>query len=322
MRGSTGWSLEPGSGSGVAEVVARFRFDADRPRVAGAVPPPSLIEQRYYRQQRQRQVTLETMVRRAVGPILRKFGPRYTAREKAQRTDSLESELLSQLMAAIGGVRAGFDLIAPVDEDDLRAIARAIDLYTTTQTLKTIAQVAAIDVSTSALAVAEEAWTLNQSRLLAQLTADEFSDLERHIFDAVVQGKTPRQVAKELEGRLDISKRRLEFITTNETENFNAAITKKRQTDLGIDSYMWSTSGDQRVRLTHRALDRTTHRWDDPPNIPDEGPLHPGQPIRCRCVAQAVIDNEVPPPEYKDERSLDKAVRGGTASWSDPTRTA
>jgi SPP1 gp7 family putative phage head morphogenesis protein len=170
--------------------------------------------------------------------------------------------------------------------------------------------------------VAEEAWTLNQSRLLTQLAADEFSDLERHIFEAVLEGKTPRQVARELESRLAISKRRLEFIVENEVENFNAAITKKRQQDLGIESYRWSTSGDQRVRATHRALDNRVFRWDDPPNIPGEGPLHPGQPIRCRCVAQAVIDGKVPPPEYKDERSLDEAIRGGTASWGDPTRTA
>jgi len=310
------------SGFGGVEVVARFRVDARRPRVAGAVPSPVLIEGRYYRQQRQRQVTMERMLRGALGPILRRFGPQYTAREKAQRTDSLESELLTQLMAAIGGVRAGYDLAAPLDEDGLRTIAREIDLYTTIQTLSVIGQVAAIDVSTAALTVAEEAWTLNQSRLLTQLAADEFSDLEQHIFQAVVEGKTPRQVAKELENRLAISRRRLEFIVENEVENFNAAITKKRQQDLGIESYKWSSSGDQRVRPTHRALDGTVHRWDDPPDIPGEGRLHPGQPIRCRCVAQAVIDGKVPPPEYKDERSLDEAIRGGTASWSDPTRTA
>lgn len=302
-------------------MVARFRVDA-RPRVAGAVPPPTLIERRYYRQQRQRQVTLERMVRGAVGPILRRFAPQYTEREANQRTDSLESELLTQLMAAIGGVRAGYDLAAPLSEDDLRVIARSIDLYTTTQTLGVIGRVAAIDVSTAALTVAEEAWTLNQSRLLTQLAADEFADLEKSIFDAVVEGKTPRQVAKELEERLGISKRRLEFIVENEVENLNAAITQKRQTDLGIDSYKWSSSGDQRVRPTHRALDGTVHRWDDPPDIPGEGRLHPGQPIRCRCVAQAVVDGKVPPPEYKDERSLDKAIQGGTASWSDPTQTA
>jgi len=303
-------------------MVARFRHDARRPRVAGAVPSPVLIEGRYYRQQRQRQVTMERMLRGALGPILRRFGPQYTAREKAQRTDSLESELLSQLMAAIGGVRAGYDLIAPLNEDDIRAVARAIDIYSTTRTVASIARVAAIDVSTSALAIAEEAWTLNQSRLLAQLTADEFSDLEKHIMQGVLDGKRPREVARILESRFDISKNRLNLIVTNETENLNAAITKRRQQDLGIDSYMWSTSGDQRVRASHRLMDRKVFRWDDPPTIPGEGAVHPGQPIRCRCVAQAVIDGRVPPPEYKDERSLDKAIRGGTASWSDPTRTA
>lgn len=45
----------------------------------------------------------------------------------------------------------------------------------------------------------------------------------------------------------------------------NAAFNEIRQVGLGIESYTWQTSGDERVREDHAAHDGTVFRWSDPP---------------------------------------------------------
>ena len=54
-----------------------------------------------------------------------------------------------------------------------------------------------------------------------------------------------------------------------------------RQTDVGVETYIWRTAGDERVRPDHANLDGSVQRWDDPPEIG-----HPGEPIQCRCRAE------------------------------------
>ena len=57
-----------------------------------------------------------------------------------------------------------------------------------------------------------------------------------------------------------------------------------QQTNLGIEKYQWSSSGDGRVRPSHRQFDGKIYTWAE--GSP-EG--HPGDPIMCRCVANAVL---------------------------------
>ena len=58
------------------------------------------------------------------------------------------------------------------------------------------------------------------------------------------------------------------------------------QQKLGITHYTWRTSQDERVRHEHVLRDGRRFAWDNPP---DDG--HPGQPIRCRCVAEPYTEH-------------------------------
>lgn len=82
----------------------------------------------------------------------------------------------------------------------------------------------------------------------------------------------------------------LRRITRDQNNKLIGQLTEIRQQQLGISSYVWRTSEDERVRPTHVAKNGRRFRWDEPPA--DTG--HPGQDIQCRCVAQAILPAQLP----------------------------
>lgn len=91
-----------------------------------------------------------------------------------------------------------------------------------------------------------------------------------------------------LKGKLlergSVSESRAELIARDQTLKMNGEITKTRQENAGIDSYVWTTASDERVRDEHAALDGETFSWSSPPSVG-----HPGADYQCRCVAIPVI---------------------------------
>ena len=55
----------------------------------------------------------------------------------------------------------------------------------------------------------------------------------------------------------------------------------------GIEKYTWRTSQDELVRPRHARLEGNVYRYGEPTGAEDG--LPPGQPIQCRCVAQAIV---------------------------------
>lgn len=107
----------------------------------------------------------------------------------------------------------------------------------------------------------------------------------RQIFD---DPAAPSMRVEELKARLleraNVSESRAELIARDQVLKLNGAINKIRQTNAGVDSYVWSTSRDERVRESHAELEGETFGWESPPE-----PGHPGEDFQCRCVAIPVI---------------------------------
>lgn len=118
---------------------------------------------------------------------------------------------------------------------------------------------------------------VNANRVYAQSVQDVFSDPAN-------VGLSVDDLTDKLLERGDVSESRAELIARDQTLKLNGAITEMRQTNAGIDSYIWSTSQDERVREEHAVLEGQTFSWDSPPE-----PGHPGEDYQCRCVALPVI---------------------------------
>ena len=70
---------------------------------------------------------------------------------------------------------------------------------------------------------------------------------------------------KEVERIGDVTESRAKLIARDQTSKMNGAFNEARQTSLGIDRYVWQTSGDERVREEHQANDGQVFSWNDPP---------------------------------------------------------
>lgn len=156
-------------------------------------------------------------------------------------------------------------------------------------------------------AVVDE-WARTQVTLITKASNDMRDAVARRVRKGVAEGQNNEEVKslimRDLPG---ISTRRAAIIARDQTAKLNADLSKGRMEQAGIETYIWSTSMDERVRglpggkysnavPSHYIMEGLICRWDDPTKYrnasgewvarPNGAPLlHPGQDILCRCVA-------------------------------------
>jgi len=133
------------------------------------------------------------------------------------------------------------------------------------------------------------------------------SDLKKYIGQiddlterAVTSGWSASSLAQEILAMdSKISQGRANFIARDQIGKLNGHISQRRMESAGLSMYEWMTSGDERVRESHRIMDGLLCRWDDPTVYSDDGGktwrdrpsgavlLHPGDDFQCRCTALA-----------------------------------
>lgn len=97
------------------------------------------------------------------------------------------------------------------------------------------------------------------------------------------------------------TKRQAALIARDQVLKINGQITEARHTAAGIDEYIWTCSGDERVRgrpdglypdakPSHWALDGKRFKWSEPPISGPRGERgHPGTMFQCRCTAYPIL---------------------------------
>jgi SPP1 gp7 family putative phage head morphogenesis protein len=105
---------------------------------------------------------------------------------------------------------------------------------------------------------------------------------------AFAAGERWETVAKKIAHVGDVTERRAKFIAQDQISKITSKFNEVRQTSVGISSYIWSTSHDERVRPSHAVLDGQEFPWKNPPVVDGEA-ANPGEPPRCRCAGIPVI---------------------------------
>lgn len=115
----------------------------------------------------------------------------------------------------------------------------------------------------------------------------------------------------------DISDARAAFLARDLTGSVNSISTQKLHVNVfGINTYLWVTAADERVRGTpggpyasaipsHYVMERLLCRWDNPGVYSQDGGVtwqprndimphaHAGMPYQCRCVSEAYLPGTV-----------------------------
>lgn len=274
--------------TGARSLLRQLRGDAKAP---GEAAQPAALEARYRRQLvgrvRGTHKLLMEALKAALAPLAEGIDERAAARgDAAGRADGAAGDA-RKLIAVVRRVERAVKAASPIQQDLLLTLAEQVAGFTSKSVTKQVSSVIGVEVlpqlgQASALL---EKWAKDNVALIKSLDSRYFEEVRQAILTTVTEGHSTRALSKAISGRFSVARSRADLIATDQVGTLNAEITQERQTQLGIESYIWSSSGDSRVRPLHEQLNGTTRRWDDP--HPTEG--HPGMPIRCRCTALPVL---------------------------------
>lgn len=121
--------------------------------------------------------------------------------------------------------------------------------------------------------------------LIKSIPEQSIAEVEKIVRIAALGGTRPESLAKDIMARFDVGESRARLLARDQVSKLNGAITQARQTRLGVTTYVWRTSQDERVRDSHKRKESKVVNWDDPPA--DTG--HPGQDYQCRCWADPIL---------------------------------
>ena len=112
------------------------------------------------------------------------------------------------------------------------------------------------------------------------IPARHFRVLRREVDRGIFEGLRIESIRDNIEQLKGVTRRRATTIARDQIGKYHGDMMQVRQKQLGIDGYIWTTVGDERVRDSHEERDGDPFLWSDPP--PDG---HPSEPINCRCSA-------------------------------------
>lgn len=137
----------------------------------------------------------------------------------------------------------------------------------------------------------KEMWVSQNLDLIKSIDQQTLQRLKQAMTDAILnnvdKGLLTKYLTEELQKIANLEENRAVLIGTDQVGKLNGTLSRYRQENAGIESYIWETCHDSRVRPSHADRQGHKYKWSNPP---PGG--HPGMPIRCRCVALPVIDLE------------------------------
>ncbi|OBX91431.1 phage head morphogenesis protein [Haemophilus sp. CCUG 60358] len=140
--------------------------------------------------------------------------------------------------------------------------------------------------------------TVSNIQLIKSIRTQYLDKVQNAVMQAMVQGSLNKDLAEQLKKLGKDVESRAMLIARDQSSKLNAALTRARHEEAGIKKYMWSTSGDERVRESHAEKDGQIFEYTNPPA--DTG--HPGHDVNCRCVQIPVLDDIVKPESSEDEK--------------------
>lgn len=132
-----------------------------------------------------------------------------------------------------------------------------------------------------------EAAALRNASLIRGMADDLLKRVAQETTGALIAGRSAKNLQEVLKRQLEISDSRARLIARDQSGKLTSDLNAIRQQQAGIESYIWRTSQDERVRPRHRDLQGKEYKYGEPTGAEDG--LPPGQPVQCRCVAQGVV---------------------------------
>ena len=142
-------------------------------------------------------------------------------------------------------------------------------------------------------------WVEQNVSFITSIESSYFDDMESIVIEGFSKGRTPAAISADIQRRFGVTKSKANLLARDQVGTLSADLTRVRQQSAGVEEYIWSSSGDERVRECHRELNGKKFRYDDPPAMwymTKHGKVYsgrhcnPGEDYQCRCVAKPVFN--------------------------------
>ncbi len=130
-----------------------------------------------------------------------------------------------------------------------------------------------------------EGWISENTSLIKSLPTRLHPELEGIIRRGVMNGQSVKDLKDQIKARYGVSDYRAKLIAQDQTLKLNADLTRYRLQSVGVEQYIWRSVQDSRVRPEHADRNGESYSWKE-----GASGEHPGQPVRCRCRAEAIWD--------------------------------
>ena len=111
----------------------------------------------------------------------------------------------------------------------------------------------------------EEAYTMNLNYYIKNWQQEAIVRLRQKMTASFMEGRRAENLLDIIQSEKKVSYNKAKFLARQETGLLTAKYREIRYKDIGIESYVWSTSHDERVRPDHAILNGHIFRFDDPP---------------------------------------------------------
>jgi len=132
----------------------------------------------------------------------------------------------------------------------------------------------------------------NMSIYIEDFSRSAIKTLRAVVEDNAMKGYRFDRLIETIRLRYGVTRSKAAFLARQETALFMSKYREMRFAEGGVDSYVWDTAGDEKVRHSHAILDGKRFFYKSPPVV-DQATgrrANPGQDFNCRCVDKPVIN--------------------------------
>lgn len=133
----------------------------------------------------------------------------------------------------------------------------------------------------------------NLKLYIKKWSEENITRLRKAVYANTFEGYRAENLVKSIKANYNVSLNKAKFLARQETSLLVATYRENRFKSIGCKRYKWSTSGDVRVRDSHKALNGKIFFYDSPPVSGENGErLNPSKPFGCRCIDIPIWEGE------------------------------
>lgn len=221
------------------------------------------------------------------------------ARKLDQRLDAGESKQARQMISA-----AREKIRSSISTADIEALAekfaRQTSTYQRVQLARQTQAALGVDVYASdrRLPSLIDAFVDANVGLVKDIGERIATRVELEVARGVQDGMLHGDLAEKLQA-IGFGEERAALIARDQVGKLYGQINATRQSELGVDRFIWRAAGDERVRDLHEELDGEEFRYSEGGH--DTEGL-PGEPVLCRCWAEPIFDEILDAAEGPDDK--------------------